>query len=108
MQEVYDLIIVGGIHSFLRQDKRLLITLSKGGTSGCLVASRLENTTAKPSVLLLEAGGDNKQLLPQDPDRYRPAFNTQRFSMLISPLHKRPLVAKRCHILVADAWEAQV
>jgi len=72
MQKVYDLIIVGGMHPSLHQDKRLLITLSKGGTSGCLVASRLANTAAKSSVLLLEAGGDNKHLLPQDPDRYRP------------------------------------
>jgi hypothetical protein len=70
--KVYDLIIVGGMHPFLHQDRRLLITLPKGGTSGCLVASRLANTAAKPPVLLLEASGDNKHLLPQDPDRYRP------------------------------------
>jgi choline dehydrogenase-like flavoprotein len=76
MLEIYDFIIVGGEHFLsFRYNRILLNSHQKGGTAGCLLASRLAKATAKPSVLLLEAGGDNKNLLPQAPaDRYLPVF----------------------------------
>jgi choline dehydrogenase-like flavoprotein len=40
-----------------------------GGPSGCVVASRLAKTASKPSVLLVEAGGTNKDasyIIPAD------------------------------------------
>ena len=38
------------------------VNFSTGGPSGCSVAARLAQSSSKPSVLLLEAGGDNKDL----------------------------------------------
>lgn len=51
-----------------------ILTIS-AGPSGCVVASRLANSPAKPSVLLLEAGGANSgQDLTLPADRYNLAF----------------------------------
>lgn len=47
----------------------------KAGPSGCVTASRLANSPAKPSVLLLEAGSSNKGVEYTIPaDRYNLAF----------------------------------
>lgn len=55
----YDFIVVGGgwILSWLLSV--LNINNKTGGAAGCVIASRLANSSSHPSVLLLEAGGDN-------------------------------------------------
>jgi choline dehydrogenase-like flavoprotein len=48
------------------------------GASGCVIASRLANSAARPSVLLLECGGANdhpKDLLAEE--RFNVAFNSE-------------------------------
>ncbi|KAK5727685.1 hypothetical protein LTR17_012543 [Elasticomyces elasticus] len=45
-----------------------------GGTAGCLVASRLANARTRPSVLLLETGGDSNK--PEYHQRTYDRFNT--------------------------------
>lgn len=55
----FDFIIVGGLSLF-----RCVIHLqyshnSQGGTSGCVLASRLAEAPSHPSVLLIEAGSSN-------------------------------------------------
>ena len=49
--------------------------ISVGGASGCVIASRLAKSAQKPSVLLVEAGGDNKDVSYLVPaDRFTLAF----------------------------------
>ncbi|RFU28667.1 hypothetical protein B7463_g7687, partial [Scytalidium lignicola] len=49
MADIFDFIIVGG------------------GTAGCLLAKRLASTKQKPSVLLVEAGGDGADIIHRSP-----------------------------------------
>lgn len=55
----------------------LTLVINAGGTSGCLLASRLANTPSKPSVALLEGGGDINK-----PEYRRTA---ERFSTVAQP-----------------------
>lgn len=46
-----------------------------GGTAGCLLANRLASTSSKPSVLLVESGGDGSDENLRNPyERYMNAF----------------------------------
>jgi choline dehydrogenase-like flavoprotein len=58
---------------------RTLLTriIVSAGASGCVVASRLAHSAAKPSVLLLEAGGSNQALSESSSD--------ERFNLAFSP-----------------------
>ncbi|KAK4894612.1 hypothetical protein LTR27_007254 [Elasticomyces elasticus] len=57
MSSIFDFIVVGG------------------GTAGCLVASRLANAKTRPSVLLLETGGDtNKREYQRTYDKFNTLF----------------------------------
>lgn len=52
------------------------MTLHSAGPSGCAVATRLAKSPSKPSVLLVEAGGDNKDAAYLVPgDRFNLAFS---------------------------------
>ncbi len=80
MRDQYDFIVIGGkkppVYPIQQQTPyycalKSLTHPRKGGTAGPLLASRLAHAATKPSILLLEAGGDNKHLGPQAPaDRY--------------------------------------
>lgn len=48
-------------------DATVVILINDAGNSGAVVAGRLANSNSRPSVLLIEAGGDNN-----DDDLYRP------------------------------------
>ena len=78
MASEYDFVVVGGMKLFsLFFFIFFLIPtdFSAGGASGCAVASRLAKSAQRPSVLLLEAGGDNEDapyLVPAD--RFTLAF----------------------------------
>jgi choline dehydrogenase-like flavoprotein len=55
MPATYDFIIVGGTLAVFELLKSSLIIIV-GGTAGCLLAHRLSHASARPSVLLVEAG----------------------------------------------------
>lgn len=74
MDTTFDFIVVGGM---FYNDKPQDIELRNhaAGTSGCVLASRLAKSAARPSVLLLEAGGSNRQLQDLSADeRFNVAF----------------------------------
>lgn len=49
--------------------------MPEGGAAGCVVAARLARSASRPSVLLLEAGGDNKDASYRVPsERFTLAF----------------------------------
>lgn len=77
MMKHYDFIVVGGESNISPkfQIGRSIDTCS-AGASGCVVASRLANTKAKPSVLLVEAGGTYQSAADlSGEERYKLAFN---------------------------------
>ena len=46
-----------------------------GGTAGCLLANRLASTKKRPTVLLVELGGDGSNITQRNPyERYLNAF----------------------------------
>ena len=74
MSSQYDFIVVGG--RFYPHLHLTCIDKIAAGPSGCAVAARLAKSSSKPSVLLVEAGGDNKDasyLVPGD--RFNLAFS---------------------------------
>ena len=77
MTETVDFIVVSGSSpnpSSWGSHHRLL-TCGVGGTSGCLLAATLSSTQSRPSVLLIEAGGEPVGDTLRSPyDRYTPAF----------------------------------
>jgi choline dehydrogenase-like flavoprotein len=73
MSSGYDFIVVGGWLG-LKTLSCLLIAFS-AGASGSVVAARLAKSPQRPSVLLIEAGGDNKDASYRVPaDRFTLAF----------------------------------
>lgn len=74
MSSAYDFVIVGGtLQPPYLYPKDTNVHLA--GPSGCALAARLAQASSKPSVLLIEAGGDNKEaeyLVPAD--RFNLAF----------------------------------
>ena len=72
---MYDFIVVGGV-KLVYSIRCSLLTYFLAGPSGAVVASRLARTPQRPEVLLVEAGGDNKDaayLVPAD--RFSLAFS---------------------------------
>jgi choline dehydrogenase-like flavoprotein len=72
MSSTYDFIVVGGkLPSSIPESR----SQPPAGPAGAALASRLANSKAKPSVLLLEAGGDNRDKSLFSPaERYSLAF----------------------------------
>lgn len=71
MNSKFDFIVVGGMSFYSDYKLRRKDWEPSGGTSGSVLGSRLANSPAKPSVLILEAGGDNK-----DPSYFLPVDRT--------------------------------